>query len=358
MDQFTTSRMCPSYGAVACADPAMLPAACCALLSVHDNLKNLKVRLFLLAIDADERQIADIENFARLHAIKIEVLRDSAPDAGCASLGRWSRATLARLYLDLNIPAGIDRLLYIDADAVAVSDVDSLFTTELKGRPLGAVDDYRMPFREKMDRRQSKIGMRRGARYFNAGVLLFDWRMCVERGLLKNARDAFEAQPELFEAHDQDALNLAFADNWLPLDLRWNAQTGILPLIAKPGIRHFTGRRKPWSASVPWPHHAMKSFYAARLAGTGWSGFCLPSSGISEAGSFILDCLTKLTSRSKAMTVRRYFTTVSFDLTEGELSATPGEAPPISVGEPAVGDPDIRDRVRGPELVAGPEHEN
>jgi lipopolysaccharide biosynthesis glycosyltransferase len=339
MDQPISPRIIQSYGVVACADLAMLPAACCALLSVHEKLKAVKARLFLLAIDVDERQIVDIENFARLHSINIELLRDSAPDAGGASLGRWSRATLARLYLDLNIPAGIDRLLYIDADAIAVSDIDGLMRTDLRGKPLGAIDDYRMPFREKMERRERKIGMRTGARYFNAGVLLFDWKTCLEQGQMKDARDNFEAQPELFEAHDQDALNLAFEDNWLALDPRWNTQTGILPLIEMPGILHFTGRRKPWNSTVPWPHRATKAYYTERLQGTRWISFCQPSSRRSEVGSFISDLFVRLTTRSKAAQVRRYFNAVSFNVAQRGLFSRPDEAVPAGGGVTGEADP-------------------
>ncbi|PZM16217.1 glycosyltransferase family 8 protein [Rhizobium tubonense] len=317
MDQSFSYSPFGSLGVVACADARMLAAACCALLSVHDNLSTAKARLFLLAIDVDESQVVDIENFARHHSINIELLRDSSPAADGAALGRWSRATLARLYLDLNIPWSIERLLYIDADAIAVSGLEALFNTDLKGKPLGAVDDYLMPFSKKIERRQEKIGMRAGARYFNAGVLLFDWQKCLELGLMKDARDTFEAQPEMFDAHDQDALNIAFEDNWLALDPRWNTQTGILPFVEKPGIRHFTGRRKPWHATVPWVHRKMKPYYTNLLRDTRWAEFCQKSALLSQVGSFASDCFTKLTTRSKTAKVREYFSAAALGNTRG-----------------------------------------
>jgi lipopolysaccharide biosynthesis glycosyltransferase len=307
MDSSVSEKTPGSFGVVACADARMLPAACCALRSVHQNLTAVRARLFLLAIDVDENQVVDIENFARHHSISIELLRDTSPKAQGASLGRWSRATLARLYLDLNLPSTIERLLYIDADAIAVAGLDSLFNVDLKGKPLGAVDDYLMPFSTKIERRQEKIGMRRGARYFNAGVLLFDWQECLQHGLMRQARETFEAQPEIFEAHDQDVLNIAFEDNWQVLDPRWNAQTGILPFIKEPGIRHFTGRKKPWQATVPWPHRKMKAYYSDLLQDTRWASFCQPSSRLSEVGGLVSDCFTRLTTRSKATKVRHYF---------------------------------------------------
>jgi lipopolysaccharide biosynthesis glycosyltransferase len=296
-----------TFAAIACADGNMLPAACCALLSVQRNAASAKLRLFLFAIGVDEKQIADIGTFAQRHAIDIEVLRDTTARLEGDSFGRWSRATLARLYMDLYVPAGIDRLLYIDADAVAVAPLDELFERDLGGKALAAVDDYLMAFPEKIERRQRRIGLRPKGRYFNAGVLLFDWRACGEAGIVKRARDAFEKEPERFLAHDQDVLNIAFEDNWLALEPRFNAQTGILPCVGKPAIVHFTGRKKPWQAVMPWTHRGMKAFYLDALAGTPWTSFCKGSSLPDQVKSFSSHYGTMFTTSAKAARVRAYF---------------------------------------------------
>ena len=91
-----SSNDAPTFGAIACADANMLPAACCALLSIHNNLSEVKVRLLLLAIGAGEKQIRDIESFASRHSITLEILGDPTPKAEEPAFGRWSRATLAR----------------------------------------------------------------------------------------------------------------------------------------------------------------------------------------------------------------------------------------------------------------------
>ncbi len=302
-----SSNDAPTFGAIACADANMLPAACCALLSIHNNLSKVKVRLLLLAIGAGDKQVRDIESFASRHSITIEILGDPTPKAEEPAFGRWSRATLARLYMDLTVPEDIDRLLYIDADAVAVAPLDMLFQVDLAGSALGAVDDYLMAFPEKIGRRQRRIGLKPGGRYFNAGVLLFDWRKSLENGLIKKARDTFERQPELYEAHDQDVLNIAYEDNWQAVDARFNAQTGILPFVGKPAIVHFTGRKKPWQAVVPWTHRRMKPFYREALAGTDWAPFCKPSSFPDNLASFAGHYSTLLTTPAKIASARAYF---------------------------------------------------
>lgn len=169
---------------IVCSDVNMLPAACCTLLSVKRNLSGPAVEFLLLGIDLKPNEIAEVENFARLHGMAIRVLPYNTPDAALQARGRWSGATLARLYMDLHIPDYIERLLYLDADVLAVAPVDELFAMDLQGKALAAVDDYVMAFPEKAGARQRKIGMGQGGRYFNAGVLLFDWSACRSRELL------------------------------------------------------------------------------------------------------------------------------------------------------------------------------
>ncbi|WP_230640049.1 glycosyltransferase family 8 protein [Shinella sumterensis] len=296
-----------NYGAIACADANMLPAACCALLSIHTNLKAINAKLLLLALGAEEKQLKEIAAFAERHSITIDVLPDPTPRVDGPAFGRWSRATLARLYMDLIVPDTIDRLLYIDADAVAVASLDELFQADLGVKALGAVDDYVMAFPEKIERRQQRIGLKSGGRYFNAGVLLFDWKRSLEDGLIRKARETFEREPERFPSHDQDVLNIAYDGNWHRLDARYNAQTGILPFIKQPAIVHFTGRKKPWQAVMPWAHRRMKAFYRQALEGTAWAPFCKASSLTDNMASFAGHYSTLLTTLSKTGRVRAHF---------------------------------------------------
>ena len=188
--QFAASggRILQQSAVIVCSDVNMLPAACCTLLSVKRNLTNADVEFLLLGIDLKPHQVAEVDNFGRLHGMAIGVLPYKTPGTGLQARGRWSAATLARLYMDRDIPDHIERLLYLDADVLAVAAVDELFTLDFQGKALAAVDDYVMAFPEKSGARQRKIGMGEGGRYFKAGVLLFDWSACRARGLFARTR--------------------------------------------------------------------------------------------------------------------------------------------------------------------------
>ncbi|HWT60069.1 MAG TPA: glycosyltransferase family 8 protein [Rhizobium sp.] len=296
-----------SNAVIVCSDVNMLPAACCTLLSVKRNFGGLGVEFLLLGIDLKPNESAEVGNFAKLHDMAITVLPYNTPDKAKQARGRWSGATLARLYMDLQIPENVKRLLYLDADVLAVAPVDELFTRDLRGKALAAVDDYVMAFPEKAGARQRKIGMGDGGRYFNAGVLLFDWSVCRAKGRFARTREIFEQRSHLFENNDQDALNVSFDGDWLVLDPRWNTQTGLLPFVARPAILHFTGRKKPWQATVPWVHRRMARRYAEDLGNTPWASFCRQPSITGRVAGFLSHVGKQIGGLARLARMRAYF---------------------------------------------------
>ncbi|MBB6224480.1 glycosyltransferase family 8 protein [Rhizobium leguminosarum] len=296
-----------SSAVIVCSDVNMLPAACCTLLSVKRNLDAPGVAFLLLGIDLKPNEIAEVGNFAKLHDMAITVLPYNTPDTAKQARGRWSGATLARLYMDLQIPENVERLLYLDADVLAVAPVDELFTRDLRGKALAAVDDYVMAFPEKAGARQRKIGMGEGGRYFNAGVLLFDWSACRAKGLFARTREIFEERSHLFENNDQDALNVSFDGDWLVLDPRWNTQTGLLPFVDRPAIFHFTGRKKPWQVTVPWVHRRMARQYVEDLRNTPWASFCRQPSAAGRIGGFFSHVGKQIGGLARLARMRAYF---------------------------------------------------
>src|SRR5580704_6612779 len=81
--------------------------------------------------------------------------------------------TYTRLWLGEFFPETVNRVLYLDADIVVVGSIAPLWSTDLGGALMGAVD---IPGSDQGVRR---LAMRMEDGYFNAGVLLIDvaqWR--------------------------------------------------------------------------------------------------------------------------------------------------------------------------------------
>ena len=120
-------------------DARMLPAACCALLSVERNSQKNDIKLVIVGIDLPEDQKAGVATFNAVNGIDIDVVDFTFPTDTPETAGRWHKSTLARLYLDKLMGEELERVLYLDADILAVGNVDPLFDVNLNGKAIGAV---------------------------------------------------------------------------------------------------------------------------------------------------------------------------------------------------------------------------
>jgi lipopolysaccharide biosynthesis glycosyltransferase len=188
--------------------------------------------------------------------------------------------TYTRVWLAEFFAETVDRVLYLDADIVVVGSIASLWSTDLVGALMGAVD---IPG---SDQGVTRLGMRAEDGYFNAGVLLIDlarWRATkAEQTII----DYIQAYPERLE-YDQDALNACFYRVTKRLDYKWNV---IRPFFREPlalplerseieAIRrealiiHFNGGSKPWSYFCD---HPRRDEYEKYLRMTEWRDYVPP----------------------------------------------------------------------------------
>jgi lipopolysaccharide biosynthesis glycosyltransferase len=185
--------------------------------------------------------------------------------------------TYTRLWLGEFFPETVDRVLYLDADIVVVGSIAPLWSTDLGGALMGAVD---IPGSDQGVRR---LAMRMEDGYFNAGMLLIDvaqWR--ATRAEL-TVLDYIRLNPERV-SYDQDALNACFRSRTKRLDYKWNVirpfyrEPLVLPLgraeieaIRRDAqIIHFNGGSKPWSYFCDHPRRAE---YEKYLRMTEWRNY-------------------------------------------------------------------------------------
>jgi len=173
------------------------------------------------------------------------------------------------------------RVLYLDADVLAVDALGPLWETDLAGAWLGAVTNV---FERHRMTHPAVLGLPAGQTYFNSGVLLMDLEGMRRDGRRDAiARVARERPAELLWP-DQDALNLALGERRLALHPRWNAMNSILSFAwadeilgptdvaearSQPGLVHFEGPtvNKPWHLLSEHPHREQ---YFAHRRGTPW----------------------------------------------------------------------------------------
>lgn len=187
-----------------------------------------------------------------------------------------------------------DKVLYLDADILVLSDISYLFEQELSEQELAIAcpdvaflvdSNIRVSFNEKQmsssEYFTNHLHMKNTKNYFNAGVILFDIKKCLkfnlEEKLLKKLKDL---KHPLWR--DQDILNSVLEGRVKLINFSWNYQQNISPNLSRlPSkyicsdenikIWHFNGGRKPWDnidaekAEIWWSFAKQTTFYEKLL---------------------------------------------------------------------------------------------
>lgn len=263
---------------VCCVTRNWVPAAAVTLLSCSDAGRISNADLIICAYGATADDHASLARFNDKHGLAIKLVTVDGVGQGRTDLGRFGIGTLLRLTLDKYLERTYTRVLYLDADVLAVKDLRPLLAADLLGKTLGAVPDLGIvtSIREKVAAHRAELGLADNELYFNAGVLLFDWQAVLSGDALERARAKLAERPR-WQALDQDALNMALRYEWQPLDYRWNV-TGLMQqgTAVEPSIYHFTASEKPWMSRRFLWHRRFHEYYLASLQGTGWEAFAEP----------------------------------------------------------------------------------
>lgn len=274
-------------------DRAYAPHAAAVIASAVRHALGARFRFLILHVGVERALQARVEQAAP-DAVFIWREIGDADVPPMADREHFSRAILFRLGIEKYAPAEWPRLLYIDSDVIVNRDVRELWRADLDGKPIAAVIDcYVDPiaFAERWSLPADAPA------YFNSGVLLIDLdRIRAERAF-SEAIDFIVAHLDEVYLADQDALNYALWGRWKRLETIWNVQRHmVLPaLVAQideqrrlgrraPGIIHYTGPDKPWTAG----YHPYSWLYWENLARTPFHDEVARATGIGPFKRFML----------------------------------------------------------------------
>lgn len=254
-----------------CADGTYLLGTCVAVGSLLRHNPGVTTRRRVLVVCPDETAelaTAALDEIAGAHAARVDVLPAATvlgdgPAAGlrtgwgCFTPGHGlSEAAYYRMFSvrHLLVEGGRSRLLYVDSDACVGPGVEELIDVDLQGLPLGARFELPLPSIEQAVRRLD-LDL---DTYFNSGVLLFALDHPELLARVSEAIDIAIEQPHLLTFLDQCALNLAFAGSTAGLRDAHNFYVRPKDEVdagARPVIRHFLTRWKPWDPTYPGPNN-------------------------------------------------------------------------------------------------------
>lgn len=261
---------------VLCINDRFVPPTQAMIESIRVNGGNLDgVSLVIISEGLNQESIESLERSASQAdlPLHIKLVSDTSELGNVAS---WAISACLRLYVG-EMCEEFDRALFLDADMVVLKDLSPVLDIDLDGKSAASVINFPPLDSLRVAVPRSRRGDVDGdAAYFNAGVILFDIKRWKEKRIGERSR-AFLNRFPTTRIFDQDALNIALANDWVQLDMGWNAPAGPLdtaPMLKglarmnpsidqklkaweqaqkDPYILHFTGQPKPWENAYPWP---------------------------------------------------------------------------------------------------------
>lgn len=218
-----------------------------------------RFHIWLLHSAIPAGDLADLQAFCMAqHAALTPVAVARAMFARAPVSRQYPQEMYYRLLAPLLLPAGLERVLYLDPDILVLNGVRPLWELPL-GDCVFAAASHSGVF--ELIRDVNRVRLKSEHDYYNTGVLLMD--LGRARAVVK-AEEVFACvrqQPEKLLLPDQDVFNLLYGGLTLPLDDSiWNydARYYSAYLLKSDGwytmdrvmentvFLHFCGRQKPW----------------------------------------------------------------------------------------------------------------
>lgn len=235
-----------------------------------DYIQHLEVMMFSLLLngnkleevflisEAEEDEFLRLAGICSAWSVPLRLLRPGPMALGGAPRaihGIRNISTYYRLLAGQLLPAGIDRVLYLDADLIIRKSLAGLWAELPPFAYLAAATLH--PSQRKPD---FVSGF--GGRYFNAGVLNINLAKWREDGISARCLAFLRDHPERVRYHDQCVLNHVCRP-FHEVGITWNfsptarprhaAIWGLSPaefeeIARDPAVFHFIGQYKPWHA--------------------------------------------------------------------------------------------------------------
>ncbi len=252
---------------VFCSDGKFKNFAVVTLISVIKNNPDHFFRFYLLSTSNEKVWTDKVSRLVDSLGSSFSIIPVNESDFSTFPiLHHFSPANYFRILIPELIPD--TKFLYLDSDIICNGSLLPLLDIDLSNEVLGAVEDPIFIWKD-------ELGMNKGARYFNSGVMLINALNWRNQEIGKKAFEFISQNPEKIRFVDQCALNAVLNGNWKKIPLKFNQQSilfredfdlentnwtreEITDAKKSPVCIHFTGPSKPWHYSDP---HPLKSLY-------------------------------------------------------------------------------------------------
>lgn len=185
----------------------------------------------------------------------------------------YSKEMYYRLLAYKFLPAGLDKILYLDPDILVINPIRELYDTEITDYLYAASYHDRVPVREINMFRLKAYEMEE---YFNSGVLLMNLPLQREK-ISENEIYEFVARyKSRLMLPDQDILNALYCKEIKKIDeikynydaryyqynkIVSNGEIDMDYIMRHTSILHFCGKKKPWQENYSGKFHSLYKHY-------------------------------------------------------------------------------------------------
>lgn len=244
-----------------------------AMTSILEHNDNVSFHVFTDAYPSQEDDRCLSETMERYDSGCRMYLVDTSPLEGFP-ISAWTSAIYFRLMVEY-FYGKLDRVLYLDGDVFCRGSLQELFSLDLQGNVVGAVEDV-AEFPKKQREHFASLGLLGNAMYactyFNSGMLLIDVNQWHALAVTDQAFSLLRSEPARWQkSPDQDLLNVLLQGRVCWLDARWDTMLPELQGTESDAVFvHFTGP-KPWRAWEIGRRPGYDEEYQRMLQASAWT---------------------------------------------------------------------------------------
>jgi len=201
---------------------------------IHDGVKKSSQKKLQASVNADMFTISWVK------------MADAIPKGTKLPLDRTSFPVTIylRLFLHDIVPPDTAKALFLDVDMMVLEDISKLWHIDLGEHVIGAVQDPRLlTFDNKWGGifNYQELGFAPDTKYFNTGLMVVNVAKWREEHVAQRVIDCIQDNIKYANYPDQYGFNIVLANQWLPLDARWNWFSS--EDLKDPFLVHFTSRK-------------------------------------------------------------------------------------------------------------------
>jgi lipopolysaccharide biosynthesis glycosyltransferase len=239
------------------------------ITSLLEKNKDIRFSIHVFSDELEKEDMERLELFAKTYQITIILYFIQNELFLDLNKAQFTVAAYYRFLIPKALENITNRFLYLDADMICVSKLNSLLELDFDGKIACVVEDH------KVTKEDSPHLSLSGNQYFNSGMLYIDIIKWNDAKISEQCLELLDRRSYEFACFDQDALNIILENQVKYISSKWNylCNTGnrdlanIVQVPEDTVIIHYIGFNKPWHR---WCYHPLANYFRNVLQESLW----------------------------------------------------------------------------------------